>query len=395
MPLSGSFGGRAADFAGMSVQVNVTTEPERRRAPARRDLPRTAPEPPAGAGVVRMLLLPGAGSQRGTVLRDADTCRIRAHLRVPAAHADAARAQHPSLAPDRPPDRPGAALHPAGRGARLHRRLRQRLHPHRGAGRPHDHRDRVRDLRQRPARRRWRRTPASTTSASCPTRCSSTSSAAATATPTGSATSPGRSSATPRPAGRGCRRSATSCTTTSASTTRTPIRCAPPTAASTDRTGVCRDFAHLAITLCRCMNIPARYCTGYLGDIGVPPVRLSHGFQRLVRGLARRPLVHLRRPPQHPAHRPHPHGHAAATRPTWRSPPASAPHASWASTSSPTRFPTRPRPLQLNGGAAGVRQPCQADMPPASRVAVFARGPRARKLAPRPGASSATASRGS
>jgi len=39
----------------------------------------------------------------------------------------------------------------------------------------------------------------------------------------------------------------------------------------TDRTGVCRDFAHLAITLCRCMNIPARYCTGYLGDIGMPP----------------------------------------------------------------------------------------------------------------------------
>ena len=38
-----------------------------------------------------------------------------------------------------------------------------------------------------------------------------------------------------------------------------------------DQTGVCRDFAHLAVTLCRCMNIPARYCTGYLGDIGVPP----------------------------------------------------------------------------------------------------------------------------
>ncbi len=36
--------------------------------------------------------------------------------------------------------------------------------------------------------------------------------------------------------------------------------------------GVCRDFAHLAITLCRCMNVPARYCSGYLGDIGVPPV---------------------------------------------------------------------------------------------------------------------------
>jgi transglutaminase-like putative cysteine protease len=35
--------------------------------------------------------------------------------------------------------------------------------------------------------------------------------------------------------------------------------------------GVCRDFAHLAIAFCRCMNIPARYCTGYLGDIGIPP----------------------------------------------------------------------------------------------------------------------------
>ncbi|MFO1071825.1 MAG: transglutaminase family protein [Geminicoccaceae bacterium] len=38
-----------------------------------------------------------------------------------------------------------------------------------------------------------------------------------------------------------------------------------------EQRGVCRDFAHLAVALCRCMNIPARYCTGYLGDIGVPP----------------------------------------------------------------------------------------------------------------------------
>jgi len=36
-------------------------------------------------------------------------------------------------------------------------------------------------------------------------------------------------------------------------------------------TGVCRDYAHLAITFCRCMNIPARYCTGYLSDAGTPP----------------------------------------------------------------------------------------------------------------------------
>jgi transglutaminase-like putative cysteine protease len=45
-----------------------------------------------------------------------------------------------------------------------------------------------------------------------------------------------------------------------------------------ERQGVCRDFAHLAITLCRCMNIPARYCTGYLGDIGIPPVDAPMDF---------------------------------------------------------------------------------------------------------------------
>ena len=47
---------------------------------------------------------------------------------------------------------------------------------------------------------------------------------------------------------------------------------ARPTKSATDviieRLGVCRDFAHTALTLCRCMNIPARYATGYLGDIG-------------------------------------------------------------------------------------------------------------------------------
>jgi len=39
----------------------------------------------------------------------------------------------------------------------------------------------------------------------------------------------------------------------------------------TERFGVCRDFQHLAVTLCRALNIPARYATGYLGDVGVPP----------------------------------------------------------------------------------------------------------------------------
>ena len=41
--------------------------------------------------------------------------------------------------------------------------------------------------------------------------------------------------------------------------------------AYTERRGVCRDYAHLAIALCRCMNVPARYCTGYLGDMGTEP----------------------------------------------------------------------------------------------------------------------------
>ena len=56
--------------------------------------------------------------------------------------------------------------------------------------------------------------------------------------------------------------------------------------------GVCRDFSHLALTFCRCMNIPARYATGYLGDIGVPLV-FADGFQWLVRGLPRRSLAHF------------------------------------------------------------------------------------------------------
>ena len=55
-----------------------------------------------------------------------------------------------------------------------------------------------------------------------------------------------------------------------------------------ERIGVCRDFAHLAVALCRCMNIPARYCTGYLGDIGVPrdpaPMDFSAWFEAYIGG---------------------------------------------------------------------------------------------------------------
>jgi len=54
-----------------------------------------------------------------------------------------------------------------------------------------------------------------------------------------------------------------------------------------ERTGVCRDYAHLAIAFCRCMNIPARYCTGYMGDIGVPrvdPMDFSAWFEAYLGG---------------------------------------------------------------------------------------------------------------
>ncbi|MFL6415492.1 MAG: transglutaminase family protein [Bryobacteraceae bacterium] len=56
----------------------------------------------------------------------------------------------------------------------------------------------------------------------------------------------------------------------------------------TERTGVCRDFQHLAVALCRGLNIPARYVTGYLGDIGVPispsPMDFSAWFEAYLGG---------------------------------------------------------------------------------------------------------------
>ena len=56
----------------------------------------------------------------------------------------------------------------------------------------------------------------------------------------------------------------------------------------TERIGVCRDFQHLAVTFCRCLNIPARYVAGYLGDIGVPaapyPMDFSAWFEAYLEG---------------------------------------------------------------------------------------------------------------
>jgi hypothetical protein len=65
-----------------------------------------------------------------------------------------------------------------------------------------------------------------------------------------------------------------------------------------ERRGVCRDFAQLAITFCRSVNIPARCCAGYLGDIGVPPVPapMDYGLRRILAN-----LVHFRRQAQQTA----------------------------------------------------------------------------------------------
>jgi transglutaminase-like putative cysteine protease len=61
-----------------------------------------------------------------------------------------------------------------------------------------------------------------------------------------------------------------------------------------ERNGMCRDYAHLAIAFCRCLNIPARYCTGYLGDLGTPPPYPPGDFAAWFEDLDRRPLAPLR-----------------------------------------------------------------------------------------------------
>jgi transglutaminase-like putative cysteine protease len=57
-----------------------------------------------------------------------------------------------------------------------------------------------------------------------------------------------------------------------ASSTRSAVE------AQNERHGVCRDFVHLALAYCRALNMPARYCSGYLGDIGVPPSDIPMDF---------------------------------------------------------------------------------------------------------------------
>ena len=118
--------------------------------------------------------------------------------------------------------------------------------------------------------------------------------------------------------------------------------------------GVCRDYAHLAITFCRCMNIPARYCTGYLGRHRHAAALCADGLRRLVRGLSRRALVHVRRAQQRPAHRPRADRAGVATPPTWRSPTPSAPTRWSASRSGRTRSSSRPPAPALRRAPPGA-----------------------------------------
>ena len=100
--------------------------------------------------------------------------------------------------------------------------------------------------------------------------------------------------------------------------------------------GVCRDFAHLAVALCRCMNIPARYANGFLGDIGVPPDPAQWTIMR-----GSKPGSTGAGSPLTPATTRHGSGaslsRADATPPTFRSRPHLAPTSSKASASGPTR----------------------------------------------------------
>ena len=81
-----------------------------------------------------------------------------------------------------------------------------------------------------------------------------------------------------------------------------------------DGHGVCRDFAHLGIALCRALNIPSRYVFGYLPDIERPRPGHADGLLRLDGGLARRPLVHVRSAQRPAPHRPHGHRQGARRR---------------------------------------------------------------------------------
>ena len=72
-----------------------------------------------------------------------------------------------------------------------------------------------------------------------------------------------------------------------------------------ERRGVCCDYAHLAVAFCRCLNIPARYCTGYITDIGLPPPYAPMDFAAWIE--FGRSVAYVRPAQQRPADRSYPH----------------------------------------------------------------------------------------
>src|SRR5215218_9491992 len=124
---------------------------------------------------------------------------------------------------------------------------------------------------------RWIEVPSRSQSRIYPQRPCSTCWEAGTARRIVSLTSPGTSLDQLRWAGLACRRSVTTCTIISPSATSTRATRTAAEALEEER-GVCRDYAHLALTFCRCLNIPARYCTGYISDIGLPPPHAPQDF---------------------------------------------------------------------------------------------------------------------
>src|SRR5271163_1968488 len=203
---------------------------------------------------------------------NADRSRLRHHFSVPGADADAAAAQHPSHARRRPALARRHLFRPILRHARLSRSLRQSRHARRGSRRPDEIPP---DAELAPIAR----LPDEVLLYLVSSRYCDSDNLADFAwskfhTITG-----------------GWRRAQAICDFVHAQI-RFSYPEARPTRTASDAmregVGVCRDFAHLAVALCRCMNIPARYCTGYLGDIGVPvdpnPMDFSAWFEVFLDG---------------------------------------------------------------------------------------------------------------
>ena len=139
---------------------------------------------------------------------------------------------------------------------------------------------------------------------------------------------PGSSSGRRRRGRSACRRSATGSTPTS-STALPSLPTTTTVEVFERRGGMCRDFAHLGVTFCRALGIPARYVFGYMPDIGIPGPYPPMDFHAWFEVWLGDELVDVRRALQHPAHRAACRSAAAATRSTsrWSRPTALQPAA--------------------------------------------------------------------